>query len=148
VETIVALLEKSGTKVFSITTSSMDLTPLQPDIAGWTAPKLIRVAGTPLGLASYRFYYPHDISIRRTDNSWEQVSSDPARSPLMQDQFDAILYIGPESSITFSTLTATQCADQEYMRMRLARLRITNAPNPEARGEELKASCEKSAGGH
>lgn len=148
VETIVTLLERAGTKVFSITTSFMDLSPLQPDIAGWVAPRLIRVAGTPLGLASYRFYYPHDIYIRRADNTWEQVSSDPARSPLMQDQFDAILYIGPESSITYSKLTATQCADQEYMRMRLARMRITNAPNPEAQGAELKASCEKLADGH
>jgi hypothetical protein len=126
----------------------MDLSSLQPDFASWTAPKLVLVAGTPLGLASYRFYYPHDIYIRRPDNTWEQVSSDPARSPQMQDQFDAILYIGPESSVTYSTLTASQCADQEYMQMRLARMRITNAPNPDAQGAELKDYCAKLLPGH
>jgi hypothetical protein len=143
VETIVALLEKSGTKVFSIRTSTSNLAELQPDIATWTAPKLTVLAGTPLGQASFLFYYPDDIYIRRPDNTWEQVKADPERSPLMQEQFDAVLYIGPESSITYSKLNRKTCADQQYMQMRIGRMKISAGPNAASAGAELQEYCSK-----
>jgi hypothetical protein len=143
VNTIVALLEKSGTRVFSIRTSYSDMTSLQPDAATWTAPKLVLLAGTPLGLASFIFYYPDDIYIRRPDNSFEQVKADPTRSPLMQDQFDAILYIGPESSVTYSKLTKASCADEEYLQMRIGRLKIRAGANAASAGKELQEYCSK-----
>jgi hypothetical protein len=143
VETIVALLERSGVKVFSIRTSFTDMSALQPDVTTWTPPKLTVLAGTPLGLASFLFYYPNDIYIRRPDNTWEQVKADPKRSPLMQDQFDAILYIGPKSSITYGKLTKSTCADQEYMRMRTGRMKIQAGPNADSAGAELQEYCSK-----
>lgn len=143
VETIVALLEKSGVKVFSIRTSFSNLAELQPDIATWTPPKLILLAGTPLGQASFLFFYPYDVQIRRPDNTWEKVKADPNRSPLMQDQFDAVLYIGPESSITYSKVTKRMCADQEYLRMRIGRMKIQAGPNAESAGKKLQEYCSK-----
>jgi hypothetical protein len=143
VDTIVALLERSGTKVFSIRTSFGDLAPLQPDAATWTAPKLTVIADTPLGRASFLYFYPHDIYIRRPDNTWERVKADPDRSPLMQDQFDAILHLGAESSMTYSKLTRDTCADEEYMRMRIARMKIGARTNAESVGAELREFCSK-----
>jgi hypothetical protein len=143
VETIVALLERSGTKVFSIRTSTSNLTALQPDIATWTPPKLALLAGNPLGQASFLFYYPDDIYIRRPDNTWERVKGDPKRSPLMQDQFDAVLYIGPESSITYSKLSKKMCADQEYMQMRIGRMKISSGPNAASAATKLQEYCSK-----
>lgn len=143
VETIVALLEKSGAKVFSIRTSTSNLAELQPDIATWTPPKLALLAGTPLGQASFIFYYPDDIYIRRPDNTWEQVKADPNRSPLMQDQFDAVLYIGPKSSITYSKVSKTMCADQEYMQMRIGRMKISAGPDAASAGTKLQEYCSK-----
>ena len=143
VGTIVALLERSGTKVFSIRASVSDLTALQPDVATWTPPKLAILAGTPLGQASFLFFYPDDIYIRRPDNTWERVKADPKRSPLMQDQFDAILYIGPKSSMTYSKLTKASCADQEYMQMRLGRMKISAGPNADTAGAKLQEYCSK-----
>jgi hypothetical protein len=143
VGTIVALLERSGTKVFSIRASVSDLTALQPDVATWTPPKLAMLAGTPLGQASFLFFYPDDIYIRRPDNTWERVKADPKRSPLMQDQFDAILYIGPKSSMTYSKLTKASCADQEYMQMRIGRMKINAGPNAESVGAKLQEYCSK-----
>jgi hypothetical protein len=101
------------------------------------------IAGTAIGLTSYRFLYPHDIQVRRPDNTWEKVSSDPARSPSIQDQFDAILYLGPESSITYSALPKSLCADDQYMQMRLARTRIAAGPNADWQGTQLKEYCAK-----
>lgn len=143
VDTIVALLEKSRTRVFSIRTSFSDLTALQPDISTWSAPKLTVLEGTPLGQASFLFYYPDDIYIRRPDNTWEQVKADPKRSPLMQDQFDAILYLGPAKSITYSTLTRSACTDQEYLQMRIGRMKISAGTNAASAGKELQEYCSK-----
>lgn len=143
VETIVALLEKSGTKVFSIRTSTSNLAELQPDIATWTPPKLALIAGTPLGQASFIFYYPDDIYIRRPDDTWEQVKADPKRSPLMQDQFDAVLYIGPKSSITYSKVSKTLCADAEYMQMRIGRMKLNAGVNSASAGAKLQEYCAK-----
>lgn len=143
VETIVALLEKSGARVFSIRTSTNNLADLQPDIASWTPPKLALIAGTPLGQASFLFYYPDDVYIRRPDNTWEQVKADPKRSPRMQDQFDAVLYVGPKSSITYSKVSKAMCADQEYMQMRLGRMKIQAGPNADSAGKKLQEYCSK-----
>jgi hypothetical protein len=143
VETIVALLERSGVKVFSIRTSTSNLAELQPDIVTWTPPKLALLAGTSLGQASFLFYYPDDIYIRRPDNTWEQVKADPKRSPLMQDQFDAVLYIGPKSSITYSKVSKKMCADQEYMQMRIGRMKISAGPNAASAGTKLQEHCSK-----
>jgi hypothetical protein len=143
VDTIVTLLERSGTKALSIWTSFSDLAALQPDISTWSPPKLTALAGTPLGQASFLFYYPDDIYIRRPDNTWEQVKADPKRSPLMQDQFDANLYLGPARSITYSTLTRSACADQEYLQMRIGRMKISAATNAALAGKELQEYCSK-----
>lgn len=143
VETIVALLERSGTKVFSIRTSKSNLAEVHPDIATWTPPKLALLAGTPLGQASFLFYYPDDVYIRRPDKTWEKVKADPKRSPLMQDQFDAVLYVGPESWITYSKVTKKMCADQEYMQMRVGRMKLNAGPNAASAGTKLQEFCSK-----
>lgn len=61
----------------------------------------------------------------------------------MQDQFDAILYIGPKSSMTYSKLTKASCADQEYMQMRLGRMKISAGPNADTAGAKLQEFCSK-----
>ena len=48
----------------------------------------------------------------------------------MQDQFDAVLYLGPPSSITIrrSEIAPSLCADAAYMKMRLSRLALMDPP--------------------
>jgi hypothetical protein len=43
----------------------------------------------------------------------------------MEEQFDAVLYLGPVSSITFAEVSPALCADAGYTKMRLARLAIS-----------------------
>ena len=50
------------------------------------------------------------------------METDPPTT--MEEQYDAVLYLGPVSSITFSELPAALCADDEYKRMRLARMAL------------------------
>ena len=42
----------------------------------------------------------------------------------MEEQYDAVLYLGPVSSITFSEWPAALCTDAEYTKMRLARMAL------------------------
>ena len=90
--------------------TNADLTRFQPEVANWHAPSIAILKGTTLGAAPFGTVYGlngpefHDVR--------------------MQDQFDALLYLGPPSSITFSELSKSRCTDERYMKMRLARMAL------------------------
>jgi hypothetical protein len=52
---------------------------------------------------------------------------------------DAILSVGPKSSITFSDVSTANCADPDYMKMRLGRLELMGMSGV---GDTLKARCQ------
>jgi hypothetical protein len=60
----------------------------------------------------------------------------------MEEQFDAVLYLGPRSAITVVTprqLSPELCADPEFLPKRLARLALSGLPPIEA--ERLEQLC-------
>jgi hypothetical protein len=59
------------------------------------------------------------------------------------DRFDAILYLGPPSTITLARISPTLCADPAYMKMRLTRMALLPPPPgaPVTPIEKLKADC-------
>jgi hypothetical protein len=61
----------------------------------------------------------------------------------MEDQFDAILYLGPPSIFTKSQLSRALCADRGYMEMRLWRLSLAPPPPgaPFVPADRLKQYC-------
>jgi hypothetical protein len=123
---IVARLEKDGTaRVFTIFPGTRrDLTTVQPDIGSWPVPSLARLPGTTLGSVI--------------------LQPDPRRRPVrLEEQFDAILYLGPPSSMTAAKLSPALCRDRAYMEMRLRRLQLVPPP-PGASvspAEQLKSYC-------
>ena len=42
----------------------------------------------------------------------------------MEEQYDAVLYLGPVLSLTFSELPAALCTGDAYRKMRLARMAL------------------------
>lgn len=107
--TLLNLIERQGTRAFSIwTNTTVELELMQRDIASWPIPSLTTVRGTRLG--SLSFYY------------FAGMETDPPTR--MEEQYDAVLYLGPISSITMSQLPRLLCADEEYVNMRLARLAL------------------------
>lgn len=124
---VVARLEKDNvTSVFTIHPETRrDLKALQSDVATWPTPSLAVLRGTSLGAAI-----------------WDP---DPQRRPVrMEDQFDAVLYLGPPSTMTMSKLSPALCADGGYMEMQLRRLSLIPPPpgapfNP---ADQLKDYCE------
>ena len=109
---IVARLEMAKlASVFSVHTESrMDLAALQPDIASWPRPSLAMLAGTTIG----------------------QVVADPGpgRRPVRtEEQFDAVLYLGPPGTLTTAQLSPATCANESYVLMRSSRLALLPAPS-------------------
>ncbi|PYR56405.1 MAG: hypothetical protein DMF91_21960 [Acidobacteria bacterium] len=111
----------TGTRVFAIwVDTTSDLTKLQADIASWPTPSMTLLRGTVLGATDFAFYYP--------------TSRDPARP--MEDKFDALLYLGPPSTMSQARLSPTLCADRAYMEMRLGRMALVGVPT-----DSLKRYC-------
>lgn len=148
--TIVSLLEKAGVKVFSIwtfTATGEDLNALQPDIASWKTPSLALIKDTTLGTAPFTFYYPKGagLTMRQGPNGPVMVDLGEAIGGVMQEQFDAVLYLGPKSGITYCKVPKSLCADPEYVEMRAARLSAMrwkgasdSEPSP---ADEFRKSC-------
>ena len=59
----------------------------------------------------------------------------------MEDQFDAVLYLGPARLVTSSRLPPELCFDSEYMTMRLARLAFEHPAVSKASIEALTMYC-------
>jgi len=149
--TLVSALELSGsrTKVFSIwTATDAELSDLQSDVSTWRVPSLAVLRGTVLGAADFSRYFPTEYSPMAAtrfairDGTLVPISRDEWRSLKMEDQFDAVLYLGPRSTITVVAphhLSAELCADPEFLPKRLARLALTGLPSIEA--ERLKQLC-------
>lgn len=139
-QTIVSLLESSGVNVFTVWGNTRaDLETLQASIASWPRPSLTLVRGNVLGAADFQFFFS-DISNRLAvkDGKLVPIPRDQWRSLRMEDQFDALLYLGPPSSITTSQFPPSLCADAPYMKMRLARL---DAYGPKEEAERLRQRC-------
>jgi hypothetical protein len=145
--TIVTLLEKAGVKVFSVWTQpnprlEQDLPALQADIAQWPKPSLTLIKGTPLGLAPFPFYAKGTMFWFADPADRKDVAE--LIGGTMQEQTDAILYLGPKSELTTAKLSATLCADPDYVEMRAKRLNPRNTPStPErlSRSDAFRAEC-------
>lgn len=155
--TIVSLLEKSGVKVFSIwtftpdppLTAEQDLSALQADIANWPKPSLTVIKGTTVGVAPFTFYYPKGAGMMacRGPNGPITMDLGEAVGGVMQEQFDAVLYLGPKAEITYAPLQKSLCADPDYVEMRAKRLSATRPPGAPSTGssadaDALRSRCE------
>jgi len=156
VGTIVSLLENAGVKVFSVWTFTglgAELPTLQPDIATWKKPSLTLIKNTPLGTAPFTFYYPKGsgMMMRPGPDGPIVVDLGEAVGGVMQEQFDAVLYLGPKSEITYAGLSKSLCADPEYVEMRAARLsamRRTGAPTTDpSPADEFRRACKEAVEG-
>jgi len=112
-ESMVTLLEEGKTKPFTIwTNAAAEMSAFQSDVATWPVPSLTRLRGTVLGAINIAQYFgPGGQDI---PEQW--------RAP-MEDQFDAVLYLGPLSTITLARPSLWRCSEPA-MTERLRRLRL------------------------
>lgn len=103
---LVALLERAGTKVFTITTNTVaDLEEIQPSVASWPEPSLTLIRGTVLEQADF-VSVPYPSTTIQAGN----------------DGFDALLYVGHPLTVTYARFAKELCRDVDYIRMRSKRV--------------------------
>jgi hypothetical protein len=124
---IVSLLENiPNTQVFTIWWAT-GLEKLQPDVATWPVPSLALVRGTVLGAADFTYDGPR-FAIRGGQPDFANpIPREQWRSLRAEDQYDAVLYLGPRSYITRLNPSKVLCADEAYIQRRLDRLAVVQA---------------------
>jgi hypothetical protein len=142
---IVQTLESaSAIKIFTIATpiSMPTATPLrtfQADAGSWPVPSIAMLRGTVLGVPDIAAYFTPGPMTRGGKPATTGQQQKPL--PSLQDQFDALLYIGEPSTITMSRLSPQRCADAAYMEMRRARIAMMPPPMSAGLDERLKQEC-------
>jgi hypothetical protein len=110
-------------RVFTITSWFADATKIQDGVGAWPVPSLALLRGTVTGTKPLALFYPLPPA-----PGWSQLR--------LQDQFDAMLYLGPAGAMTMSHLPDSLCADQDYVKMRLARMALDH---PRVRQDRIDA---------
>jgi hypothetical protein len=135
-ETLISRLEsKTGIKAFTIWWDS-DLALRQPDATSWPIPSLASLRGTIPGAADFAAYRPTPA---RFTTTFMAIPRDQWRTLRMEDQFDAVLYLGPSAAMTTAQPSPALCSDRAYVAARLARMTLIGLPPPEL--DRLRQLC-------
>ena len=130
-QTIVSLLEARGHKVFVLFGDGAGIEAIQPDIRSWPRFNVTLVKDTVIGAADFAAINPVETryAIRGVDR-FEPLPKSEWRSLRTEEQVDAIIYLGKGG--TTAQLSPTLCADPNYAKMRIARIKLAGLPEGEA----------------
>jgi len=143
---LAGLLESDGkTKLYSIfpvfasadARDEPDVSSVQRDIVSWPVPSLAHIAGTLLGAADFETYLPSDTRFVTQGERFVPLPRDQWRAMPMEQQFDAVLYLGRRLSL--ARLSPSTCADAAYIQMRSSRMAL--GPDGQANIARLEAHC-------
>jgi hypothetical protein len=117
---LVSLLEDDGTtRVFNI--GLMFDPPAGVDVERWRVPSIARLRGTSLGASDVTYNGPR---VALQNGRIVPVPREAWRTMRMEDQFDALLYLGPRESWSNAMVSPALCADAAYLAMRSARMAL------------------------
>lgn len=142
-ETVISILDRAGARIFTIRTPTEAEPPwLQAEMASWSAPSLVRLNGTRLGMRDAATFWPTEMArFAVHDGKPSPLPREQWRVVPMQDMFDALLYLGPASSITVANLPTSLCADPAYRQMRRHRMLLLNQ---KAQADRFDRDCDGS----
>lgn len=131
-QTAVSLLERDArARVFNIWTLLSDAA--MPDrVMTWPVPTLALTRGTAVGAQDFDTYGASLGIAGRfgvQDGRLVPVPREEWRTLRMEDQFDAVLYLGPPTSMTQATIQRRLCQDARFMAERLERLQRFAPPS-------------------
>lgn len=131
-QTVVSLLEHdAGARVFNIWTLLDRNAELPEGVASWHVPSLAIMQGTTLGAADFgRYFRGLGDGTRFAVRGGQLVplSREEWKTMRMEDQFNALLYLGPPSSMPDAPIPVALCQDAQFVRTRLERLAIFAPP--------------------
>ena len=127
--TLISTLEQAtGTRAFTVWFPH-DLAALEPAAATWPAASLVTVGGTRLGTIDFARFVTNALPrIRMRDGKPDfaagPIPRDQWRSLPMEQQFDAVMHLGPPSTLTVAPLDPDVCGDTDFMPILRARMTI------------------------
>lgn len=127
-QSMAALLEAAGARVFTITSTFADLSAYQADVTSWRAPAFASLRGTRIGAAP----------LERVFGPLPPVPFF-SEHPRLDEHFDAVIYLGPVSSMTLGPLPYPRCTDSAYVEMRVARMLLSGMADTVR--DRLTAEC-------
>jgi hypothetical protein len=136
-QTIVSLVARDPVvRLFTVWT----IGKLPDGATTWPVPSLAVVTGTALGASDFAAFGGGLGNTRFAVRNGQLVPlpRDQWQSMKLEDQFDALLYLGPSTPPTELTVPAVLCRDEQFTRVRLDRL-TRFAPPPEV--EAFKKAC-------
>ena len=141
-QTVISLLGRDpAARIFSVWTL-MDRNAELPDgVASWPVPSLAAMRGTTLGAKDFGTYnrgLGDGTRFAVRNGQLAPLRQEEWQAMRMEDQFDALLYLGPPSSMTTATVPAELCRDRQFMDTRLKRLQRFTPP---VEVENLKKAC-------
>jgi hypothetical protein len=141
-QTIVSLLERdAGARVFNVWTLLDRNAELPDGVGSWRAPSLAIMQGTTLGAADFGTYsrgLGDGTRFAVRDGRLVPLPREAWKTMRMEEQFNALLYLGPPASLTDTPMPAGLCQDAQFVETHLARLALF-APPGEA--DKFKKAC-------
>jgi hypothetical protein len=135
-QTIVSLIERSSPqRVFTIWRLGGELTDLVPESATFAGPTLLPTRNTSVGAADVARLSPAWTKAGRFAVRNGQLAPVPPaewQSLAIEEQLDAVLYLGPLASARQASVPPRACAEPGFLQERLRRIALTGIPSLEA----------------
>lgn len=141
-QTVVSLLERDhGAHVFNIWTLLDKNVELPAGVTSWRVPSLAALRGTTLGARDFGRYNRGLGDGTRFGVKGGQLVPVPRaewKTMRMEDQFDALLYLGPPASMVIASVPPALCEDADFVKRRVERLSRFGLP---IEVQNFKSAC-------
>jgi hypothetical protein len=121
-QTVISLLERSGVSTFVI-----GAVPERDETRSWPYPSLALIRGTTLGAEDIPQGALPRVTVQQ-DGSFVPIPKERWVTRRMEEQFDALIYLGPLSTRHDAWLSPTICAEPEYVGTHLRRMALAGLP--------------------
>jgi hypothetical protein len=131
-QTIVSLLIRAGVRPFVVAAI-----PEDDATRSWPFPRAALLAGTTLGASVEPAHTDTRVAVK--DGVLVPIPRAQWISVRMEEQFDAVLYLGPASTLRYMSWSRRICSDRDYVEMHLRRMAIARLPKSET--DKLTELC-------
>jgi hypothetical protein len=139
-QTIVSLLERSTpTRVLTIWDIDDDVRSVVPDIQTWKAPAVAVTRGTALGAADFAVFVPNRPRMTLKGDELVPMPREQWTALPVEEQVDAVLYLGPKTTMIDAEVPARACGAPGFLEERLRRIALAGIPAFEA--DRLEKIC-------
>jgi len=122
---VISLLERDGVKTFVV-----DTTAERSAFRSWPVPSLTVVRGTTIGAEDVPPFGLPRVTVQ-PDGTFVPIPKEEWAVLRIEDQVDALLYLGPESTRRMIEWSPGMCDDREYIEAHLKRMELGGAPASE-----------------